>query len=105
MPITLIIYRNDDAHSVYHVVKTNCLKFCKKEGHKWMKKKNDYSYELLLQFMSMEALIFIEHSGKSELQVITEIIESHCFILSTGILSMAGSHRPEKSTQLVTGTA
>lgn len=53
----------------------------------------------------MKALIFIDHSGKSKLQVITKIIESNYFMLSTGILSMAGNHSPKKSAQLVTGTA
>lgn len=46
--------------------------------------------------MSMKTLIFMEHGGKSKLQVITEIIEFEYFILSTGTLYMAGNHSPGK---------
>lgn len=69
-----------------------------KEGggiNEW-RKKNGHLYELLLKVMSMKTLIFIEHSGKSKLQVITEIIEFEYFILSTGTWYMAGNHSPRK---------
>lgn len=64
------------------------------------KKKKDYSHELLLKVTSTKALIFMERSGKSKLQVITEIIEFKYFILSSGILFMAGNHSAKKSTSL-----
>lgn len=53
--------------------------------------KTGYCYELLLKVTSMKTLVFMEHSGKSKLQVITEITESNCFILSTGTLLIAGN--------------
>lgn len=63
--------------------------------------KKDHSQELLLKVMFLKTLLFSENSGKAELQVIAEIMESNWDLFSQwGLCSFPVTRAPRRVPSL-----